>query len=506
MIERIVLGGKDGIKARDSLVKGLDYSVDIVKSTLGPGGRNIFLEKKNRVTNDGVSIAQEIFLDDEVENLGAQKVKEITAKINDEVGDGTTSGATLAQAILKASLPKLRQEGAIAGGTPPMKLVEQLTDELNEAVALLNGMATPIESEEQMIEVAKVSVENEELAQLIGKAQWELGPDGHIMVEEWTKDHTVLEHTPGIRIDNGYASSLLVNNPEKGILELTDTPVILTNHTVQTMSTLEGVLNQLVQAGYTRAIIVARGFTEEAVATCMKNSNTPNGFKMFPINAPFTDQVQVMYDMEAALGGKFINNEERPLGSINMSDVGHASKVLCDRFSSTFVGANNREEEREARAQVLEKKLESELSDFERRDIGRRISQLRKGISILKVGGISETDRRYKKDKADDAVNAVRHALKEGIVPGAGQALKDIADKMDDDAILKQALPAVYNQIQTNAGKFEVPEWVKDPVKVVRVSLEKACSVAAVFATAEGVIVTKKQRYNAFINNGQGGE
>lgn len=504
-MERIVLGGDDAFIARDRLIKGLDYSADMLKKTLGPGGTNVFLEKKNRVTNDGVSIAQEIILDDEVENLGAQKIKEICAKVNDEAGDGTTTAATLAQAILRECKPKLQKIGELKAPMAPMALVKQVEKEKQEVIELLNKSATKIETEQQLIDVATVSVEDPQLGEMIGKTQWAIGPDGHILVEETTVSETEIQMIPGIRIDNGYASSGVINNLEKGTLELTDIPVILTNHTVQSLNVFQGVLQQLIDRGVSGCALIARGFTEEAVQQCLKNINTPNGFKLYPINSPYTDQVQVMYDMQAALGGRFINSEDSELGTVNITDVGHASHIICERFSATFAGKNDEAgiDRREARASNLEKKLESELSDFERRDIKKRISQLRDGIALLKIGGTSETDRRYKKDKADDAVNAVRAAFQEGVVAGAGIALKDISDELPDTYILKQAIRAPYDQIQANAGGLEIESWVKDPVKVIRIALEKACSVAAVFSTAHGVIVTKKQRYNAYIHGNE---
>lgn len=500
-MDKIVLGGADGISARDRLIRGADYAVDMAKQTLGPGGTNVLLEKKNRVTNDGVSIVNEITLDDEVENLGAQKIKEIATKTNDEAGDGTTTAMTLGQAILRACSPYMQKEGEFKSKMAPMALVKQIESERDEVIRLLNEKAEQIETEQQLIDVATVSVEDPELGKLIGKAQFELGPEGHITVEETQKLDTTIEHMPGIRIDNGFASSLLINSPEKGILELRDVSVLITNHTIRDLNPLKVILEQLISRGATQLVLIARGFTDEAVANCLKNIQTPNGFQVYPINAPFADQVQVMYDMQAALGGRFINSEESDLGSINLSDVAFASLIRCERFSSVFVGRDDTKDARKKRADVLRQKLESELSDFEKKDISRRISQLENGLALLKIGGLSDTDRKYKKDKADDAVNAVRSAFQEGVVKGGGLALKEIADELPDTYILKRAIDVPYNQIQINAGgNLIIDSWVKDSLKVVRTGFEKACSIAAVFATTQGVIVTKKQRYNAYVS------
>lgn len=499
-MERIVLGGVDGIGARDRIIKGADYVADMVKATLGPGGTNVLMEKHNRVTNDGVSIASEIYLEDEVENMGAQKIKEIATRTNDEAGDGTTTAVTLGQAIYRACAPHMQKEGEFKTKMAPMALVKQIETERDEIIKLLNAKAEKIEDEQSLIDVATVSVEDPELGKLIGSTQWELGPDGHITVEETQKVETSIERVPGIRIDNGFASALLINNPEKGILELRDVSVLITNHTIRDLNPLQILLEQLISRGATQLVLIARGFTDEAVAKCLQNINTPNGFQIYPVNAPFVDQVQVMYDMQAALGGRFINSEESELGSINLTDVAFASLVRCERFSSVFVGRDETKPARDKRAAVLRKKLESELSDFEKRDLHRRISQLENGLALLKVGGLSETDRRYKKDKADDAVNAVRAALEEGVIIGGGVALKEIADELPDTYILKRAIDVPYNQIQLNAGgNLTIEPWVKDPVKVIRTAFEKACSIASVFATTQGVIVSKKQKYNAYV-------
>jgi len=213
-MERIVLGGADGIAARDRLIKGADYVADMVKSTLGPGGVNVLLEKKNRVTNDGVSIATEIYLEDEVENLGAQKMKEIASKTNDVAGDGTTTAVTLGQAILRACSPLMQKDGELKAKMVPMKLVKQIEAEKTEVIGRLNALSEKIEDEQTLIDVATVSVEDPELGKLIGHAQWELGAEGSITVEETTKVETTIEHVAGIRIDNGFASSLIINNQE----------------------------------------------------------------------------------------------------------------------------------------------------------------------------------------------------------------------------------------------------------------------------------------------------
>jgi chaperonin GroEL len=306
-------------------------------------------------------------------------------------------------------------------------------------------------------------------------------------------------------IDNGFGSSATINNPEKEALELHDVRVIYTNHTISTLEPIKPILESLVRSGQKQIVVMARAFTESAVRECLTNMEA--GIGIYPLNAAYTDQAEMMLDLQAILGGRFINLEEASLDAIQLSDVGFAHHVLAKRMSTVFTGAEGREDAINERIATLEKKREGSPSQFEKKNLSARLAQLKNGFALIKIGAISETERKYKKDKADDAVNAVRAALQEGVIPGAGQALKTIADELPDTYILKNAIKAPYEQIAVNAGKeLEIPEWVQDSTKVTRVALEKACSVAATLATAAGAITTRKQKFNAYIqqNNPQG--
>lgn len=491
--ERIVVTGAE---ARKRIVKGALFLSDTVKQTLGPWGTNALFEKGSRITNDGVSIAREIQLKDEIEHLGARKIQEVASKTNDEVGDGTTTAITIAGAILKEATEYFaKDETTITNTKSTADVVAQIEAERKEITEKLVAMATPITSEEQLVNVATVSVEDKTLGELIGKAQWELGAEGYLLAVEVNERECSVERVNGIRIDNGFGTSMFINNPEKEALELEDARVVITNHTIQSILPLKAVMEQLSKMGVNKVALVARGFTTEAIQECAKNIAA--GFHIAPINAPYTDQAELMGDMAAILGGTFINSEARSLDSIQISDIGFAKEIVAKRYYATFTGQVDEEATTRIsdRVENLEKKLEGTTSDFEKRNLKGRIAQLKNGFSLIKVGGMSETERGYKKDKVDDAVNAVRAGLQEGVVPGAGQALNTIAQELPDTYILKQPLMAVYSQIMSTAPLgTTIPEWVQDPVKVIRIALEKACSVASTLATTTIAISTEKPK------------
>lgn len=290
-------------------------------------------------------------------------------------------------------------------------------------------------------------------------------------------------------LDNGFGSSAVINNPEKEALELKDIRIIYTNNTVHSLAPLKSVIEALVVKGIRHIVIMSRGFSNEAIQECLQNQQ--GGIFIYPLNAPYTDQAEVMYDLEAVLGGKFINSEYASLDTIQVSDVGFATHILAKRYSTVLAGKGEKVEER---VETLRKKLEGAGSDFEKRTIGSRIAQLQNGFALLKIGAPTETERKYLKDKADDAVNAIRAAMQEGVIKGGGLALFELADSLPDDYLLKEAIKAPYERLVFNmGGEYEVPEWVKDSVKVTRVALEKASSTAGVLATAGGGIYTRKQ-------------
>ena len=491
--DKVVVFGSD---ARNKILAGGLLVSNVVKRTLGPFGANALLEKGDRITNDGVSIAREIRSDDEIEQLGVSKMIEVATRTNDLAGDGTTTAITIAGALItKVSTLLANKAVVLAGVLKPSEVIQKVEAERVAVTQSLVAMATQITTEDQLVAVAKVSVEDDELGTLIGKAQWELGPDGYLIAEETTAPESSSERINGIRIDNGFSTSAIMNKPDKKALEVEEAKIIYTSHTVQTLNQIVATLQALVTAGQKKVIVMARAFTPQAIQECI--TNIEKGIEIFPLNAPYTDQTEVMRDLEAILGGHFLPSEERALDSLQISDVGMAKLVVAKQWDTVFTGFDDdmTKERIAARVAVLTDKLTASGSDFEKKLLQQRIAQLKNGFGLIKVGAATDTERGYKKDKVDDAVNAVRAAFQEGVVPGAGQALKSIGEALPDDSILKDALLAPYQQIMASApSDFAVLDWVQDPVKVVRIALEKASSVASSLATAEIGIATKKEK------------
>lgn len=490
-----------GPAARDRAIKGANFLADCVKQTLGPWGLNAVLEKGNRITNDGVSIASEIELKDEVENRGMAIFREACLKTVNIVGDGTTSALVLAQAILGDAVKLLAKEGSLRGRKTAVDLLNTIEKERKEITQKLTEMATPISTVEQLVTSAKVSVEDDGLASLIGELQFKLGPNGVIIVEETQRSESAAEQVIGIRIDNGLAMPGIINNHEKRSLELHfGAKVILTNHVFHSLKDILPLFKTIQAQGISNVILVGRAFGAEAAKEISEHIKT--GFTIVPVNAPYVDQGEVMKDLAAILGGRFIDVEETDIGSIMASDAGYAYKFIGRRGDAIFTGPIEEDTDYQKvsdriskRVEELRDELKGEPSEFERRNLEGRLAQLENGFGILRVGGSSDVSRKYFKDKAEDAVNAVRIAFQEGVVPGAGLALKTISDTLPDTYILKRPICSIYEQIMSTAPEgFKVEEWVVDPLKVQRVILEKACSVAGTLATISTVIVTEKEK------------
>lgn len=485
-----------GTKARDKALAGANYIADAVKSTIGPFGLNALIEKGNRITNDGVLISRELCgsIKDEFERRGATILHEASSKTNDQVGDATSSSEALAQSILKEAVRLLPTEGTFASKKTPAEVVKMISTSKDLVINLLSKEVVDITDEQTLINSAKVSVENDELARLIGSAQWQLGKEGVIIAEETAESNSSIQNVRGIRIDNGFGTSVLMNNLEKQTMEVENVSVILTNHVLQDLSPIKPVADQIIKSGKRELVIIARGFSSDAIKDCLKNHE--NGFRIYPMNAPYTDQKEVMLDLAAVLNGIYVDTEESDLKDLNISGVGFASKIISRRFDATIAGQDTPQvqEKVNKRIEQLTQSLAGSVSDFEKKNLEARISQLKNGFAILKVGATSETERKYKKDKADDAVNAVRLALKGGTVKGGGLAFKEISDQLPDDNILKRPLTVIYDQIMASAPEgFIIEDWVRDPFLVLKAALENACSVASILATTNIVIADENK-------------
>ena len=488
--KKIVLIGET---ARVKILSGAQLLADSAVHTLGPFGTNGLIEKGLRITNDGISIASEVQSSDEIEDLALRKVREAASKANDQSGDGSTTTIHLTNEILKESSKKLGQ-GTIVGSTTTAGLIRQIQAEKEEVIEKLQKLATPIESKEELVRSAIVSVEDEELGQLIGETQWELGPDGVILAEQTAENRTYIERIPGIKIDNGLGLPVRINNIEKQTLELEDVPVILTTNTLTSLEPLLDVLNNLAKQEQREVIVVCRAINDNVIKQIAANHD--KGFDIYPINAPYVDQREIMLDLQAILGGRFVDSEDGGVDTIQYSDLGHVSRLVAKRYDGVFTGKENEATQARVakRVEELEQKLAGSVSDFEKRNLQARIAQLKNGFAVAKVGSVSETERKRVFDKVEDAVNAVRAAYQEGTVPGAGLAFKEIAESLPDTYLLKKPLMSVHAQIMKNAPKdFVIEDWVRDPLKVMRIALEQACSVAGDLATVSVAVAQKRK-------------
>lgn len=493
-----------GPSARAKIIAGVNYLADAVKLTLGPSGRNFASGVRGgaiQISNDGVSLAKEIQGKDEFEDIGVRAVREAATKTNDKVGDGTTTAVVLTQAILKA----LHFDADLIG-TSSVNMVEQVRKESDLVSTKLKAMAKKVETRGELINVAKVSVENEALAELVGGAQWDVGPAGTVLSEEHNDVKDVVEFIYGVRIDNGLGTSRIANNNEKQALEVRDVRVLVTNKTFNTaaeLMKLNKLFDSLIKEGVKAIVIVARAFDETAIGVCIKNIQMyfegKGGFPIYPLNAPYEDMDEVMEDLAAALGGKYILETERNMESVLAVDVGTATQVFAKRYEGIITGKKRGEDERidkmvDARVEKIKEKLKGQISPFEKRRLEARLAQLTAGTAIIKVGAETEQERKYKKDKVDDAVSSVKAALQDGVVPGGGSALFAIADEMPD-ALISDALREPNRQIQKNAGgALIIPDWVQDPLKVVLTAFEKASSIARSLATTEIVVNWEEEK------------
>ena len=317
-----------------------------------------------------------------------------------------------------------------------------------------------------------------------------------IIPEENAEPVCEVERVKGVRLDNGVATSMVFNDYEKHRLYVKKAMIFLTNNTLEKFpQSLEDSINALVTTGQREFVIMAKAFSSDVVRAFMNVTNGDTGVKLYPMQAPYINQREIMKDLEATLGGRYIHDEGAELDSITPEDFGIADIVIGEQFTSQFVGQSTHEtEERvKARVEVLKKELKGEPSKFQKKALETRIAQLENGFALLKIGSTSDTDRKYLFDKAEDAVNTVRSAFQEGTVPGAGLSYKQISEEFDDDSILKKALLAPHKQIMENAGgEFEVDDWVRNSAKVDRVALENACRVASTLVTVGGVVVQEK--------------
>ncbi len=522
---------KFDIEARDILKKGVDKLADAVKVTLGPKGRNVVLSKSfgaPQITKDGVTVAKDIELEDNIENMGAQMVKEVASRTGDNAGDGTTTATVLAQAIVREGLKN------VTAGANPMDLKRGIDKAVEAVVANLKTQAKEVGDDIQKIEqVASISANNDsKIGKLIAEAMSKVSSDGVITVEEAKSMETYVETVEGMQFDRGYISPYFITNTEKMEAVFENPYILLCDKKISVMKDLMPVLEPVVQQGRP-LVIVAEDVADEALTTLVLNRLRNPGFKVAAVKAPgFGDRRKAMLEDIAILTGGMVISEEKgmQLETATLDMLGNAEKITIDKENTTIVNGAGNKEDIDARVAQIRAEIEISTSDYDKEKLQERLAKLVGGVAVLYVGAASEVEMKEKKDRVDDALSATRAAVEEGIVPGGGVAyiraissLKKVKGDNDEEKlgiqIIRRALEAPIRQIVENAGgegsvvvqavlegkgdfgynartdKYEnlFKSGVIDPKKVSRVALENAASIASMLLTTNCVVSDIKE-------------
>ncbi|MDV7271275.1 chaperonin GroEL [Thioclava sp. A2] len=516
--------------ARDRMLKGVNILADAVKVTLGPKGRNVVLEKSfgaPRITKDGVSVAKEIELSDKFENMGAQMVKEVASRTNDEAGDGTTTATVLAQAIIKEGLK------AVAAGMNPMDLKRGVDMATTKVVEAIKAAARPVADSDEVAQVGTISANGEEsIGRQIAEAMQKVGNDGVITVEENKGMETEVEVVEGMQFDRGYLSPYFVTNPDKMVADLEDCLILLHEKKLSSLQPMVPLLEAVIQSNKP-LLIIAEDVEGEALATLVVNK-LRGGLKIAAVKAPgFGDRRKAMLqDLAILTGGQVISEDlGMKLENVGMDMLGTAKKVTISKENTTIVDGAGDKAEIEARVAQIRTQIEETTSDYDREKLQERVAKLAGGVAVIRVGGMTEVEVKERKDRVDDALNATRAAVQEGIVVGGGVALIQAgkvleglkganADQNAGIAIVRRAIEAPIRQIAENAGvdgavvagkiresgdlnfgfNAQTEEYgdmfkfgVIDPAKVTRTALEDAASVSGLLITTECMVAEKPE-------------
>ncbi len=516
---------KYGEDARRALENGLNALANTVKITMGPKGRNVVLDKKYGaplITNDGVTIAKEIELEDPFENMGAQLIKEVATKTNDVAGDGTTTATLLAQAIVREGLKNL------AAGANPMVLKRGIEDATAAAVEGLKEISRPISGKQAIAQVASISAGDETIGTLISDAMEKVGKDGVITVEESKTMKTELTTVEGMQFDRGYASAYMVTDTDKMIAELDNPMILITDKKISNIQEILPVLEQVVQAGK-KLLIIAEDVEGEALATLVVNK-LRGTFTCVAVKAPgFGDRrKEMLRDIAILTGGQVISEElGLDLKETTMDMLGQAHQVKVDKENTTIIDGAGDKEEIAARVQQIKAQIADTTSDYDREKLQERLAKLAGGVAVIQVGAATEVEMKERKMRIEDALAATRAAVEEGIVPGGGVALlnamskvqqlvsKNAGDAKTGVQIILRAMEEPMRQIALNAGidgaviienirrsrktgygydalKGEYVDMIErgiiDPTKVTRSALQNAASVAAMVLTTESLV------------------
>ena len=528
------MAGKDvkfGTDARNRMLTGVNILADAVKVTLGPKGRNVVLDKSfgaPRITKDGVSVAKEIELEDKFENMGAQMVKEVASRTNDEAGDGTTTATVLAQAIVKEGMK------SVAAGMNPMDLKRGIDLATKTVVEAIKAASREVKDTDEVAQVGTISANGEaEIGRQIADAMQKVGNEGVITVEENKGLETETDVVEGMQFDRGYLSPYFVTNADKMTVELEDCMILLHEKKLSSLQSLVPLLEQIIQS-QKPLMIISEDVEGEALATLVVNK-LRGGLKIAAVKAPgFGDRRKAMLqDIAILTGGQVISEElGMKLESATMDMLGTAKRVSITKDETTIIDGNGDKAEIEARVTQIRQQIEETDSDYDREKLQERVAKLAGGVAVIRVGGMTETEVKERKDRVDDALNATRAAVQEGIVVGGGVALLQAAKKLagltgannDQDvgiSIVRKAIEAPLRQIAENAGvdgavvagkiresddltfgfNAQTEEYgdmfafgVIDPAKVVRTALQDAASVASLLITTEAMVADKPSK------------
>lgn len=515
--------------ARKKLKAGADKLANAVKVTLGPKGRNVVLDKSYGapvITNDGVSIAKEIELEDRTENMGAQIVKEASEKTNDMAGDGTTTACVLAQALIAEGLKN------VTAGANPLAIKRGIDKGVDAVVASLKEMSKPISKKEEMAQVATISAESAELGNLIAEVMTEVGKDGVVTVEESKNLDIRKEIVKGLQFDRGYSSAYMVTDAERMEAALEDPYILITEKKITSLPELLPILEKVMQTGKKELLIIADDIEGDALATLVVNK-LRGIFNALAVKAPgFGDRKKEMLQDIAAVTGATVVSEQlgMKLENVTIKDLGSARRVVAGKEKTVIVEGKGDKELIENRVKQIKNEITKTESEFDREKLQERLAKLAGGVAVIKVGAATEIEQKARQHKTEDALSATRAAVEEGIVPGGGVALLNAAkalDKLQVDGeeaiginILKRALEEPIRQIAANAGvegavviekirqnngtvgfnaakmKYEdmLTAGVVDPTKVVRATIQNAASAASILLTTEAMVVEKPKK------------
>ena len=520
--------------ARKKIKIGIDKVADAVKGTIGPKGRNVILDKgfgAPTITNDGVSIAKEIELEDKFENIGAALIKEVADKTNDAAGDGTTTSTVITQALAKEGLKYIET------GINPVGVRKGMEDAKKEVINILKKNSKKISSREEIAQVATISAESEEMGNMIADVMEEVGKDGVITVEESQTFGLSKEIVEGMNFDKGFVSPYMITNIEEQSAELKNAPVLITDKKISSINEILPLLEKLNQSGTKELVIIADDIEGEALATLVVNK-LRGALNVLAIKAPeFGDAKKEMLEDIAVLTGAQVISEERgmKLDKAELKDLGEIQKVIATKDNTTIVGGKGKKSTIDSRVAQIKAQIEKAESDYDREKFQKRMAKLSGGVAVIKVGAVTETEQTYLKHKMDDALSATRAAVEEGIVAGGGTALAKAVAILNNknknngdheyqagyDTLLK-ALNEPLRQIVRNAGKKEdavvlnkvieskevnfgynakddkfeedmIKSGIIDPLKVTRTALENAVSISAMLLTTEAVVTDKPE-------------